>query len=285
MKMHINCPPRCIAKTLAFVVLLCGLVAAPLFAQTNELRDALPNLSDDQYLQLSTGALIYGLTIDGQSISQYFVQGTEAAAQALLAEGIEKGFALGAVSYIPYTPVLKAMDRPERQLAIFNKIRAISTQEGLTYISWRAGNKEKLLIERSAYMEDSKNLNKMLPDPIATVFPATAHSYVYQRDTSFGGNRYEHTYTNSDREIFVAIKNISSMKVLGLFTAVKSGQLSMNMGTYQLDDGLLLFALTSVEGRDPVVSALGLSVDLPSAFRRRIVSLQNWLVEQLNTIR
>ena len=94
MKMHINCPPRCIAKTLAFVVLLCGLVAAPLFAQTNELRDALPNLSDDQYLQLSTGALIYGLTIDGQSISSTLSR-DRSGAQALLAKGLRRALLLG----------------------------------------------------------------------------------------------------------------------------------------------------------------------------------------------
>lgn len=284
MKMLIDRWTHKVTKGLGLIILVLGIVAPTLFAQSTELRNALPNLTESQYLQLSSGELIYGLTIDNQAISQYFVSGSEAEKRALLAEEIEKGFGLGAVSYISYPPALKLMSRPDRQLAIFNKIRAISTQEGLTYISWRAGNKEKLLIERSSYMEDSKNLNKLLPDPVATVFPATEHSYVYQRDTSFGGNRYEHTYTNSDREIFVSIENISSMKVLGIFTAVKSGQLTINMGTYQLDDGLLLVALTSVEGRDPVVSALGLSVDLPSAFRRRIVSLQNWLIDQLNTI-
>ncbi len=57
------------------------------------------------------------------------------------------------------------------------------------------------------------------------------------------------------------------------------------MGTYQLDDGLLLVALTSIDGRDPpVVSIFGLEVDLPSAFRRRIVALQDWFRDQLDTL-
>ncbi|MFA7113666.1 MAG: DUF6675 family protein, partial [Sphaerochaeta sp.] len=119
---------------------------------------------------------------------------------------------------------------------------------------------------------------------VATVFPYSEESFVYQRDSSFGGNRYLHTYTNTDKEIFVEISNISNLKVLGLFTAVKSGQLSINMGTYQLQDGLLLVALTSVRDRKPEVSVLGLTVDLPSAFRRRIVALQNWFIDQLATI-
>jgi hypothetical protein len=284
MKMHINGESSSPLRCFVLVVALFFAIMTSVWAGSEELRAALPMLSDAEYEQLSRTEMVYGISLTGPPIIRYFVPGTEAARRALLVQDIEKGFALGAVNYIPYTPALKAMDQGERQLAIFNKIRAISTQEGVTYISHRAGDKERTLIERSSYMEDDRNLNRLLPDPVVTVFPLTAHSYVYQRDTSFGGNRYEHTYTNSDREIFVSIENISSMKVLGIFTAVKSGQLSMNMGTYQLDDGLLLVALTSIEGRNPTVSVLGLSVDLPSAFRRRIVAVQNWLIDQLNTI-
>lgn len=271
-------------RQVLFALLLISIASTALHAASGEIRRALPSLTEQQYSQLSDGEMVYGLTTNGGTIGQFFPSDSEVAKRALVAQQIEKGFALGAVSYIPYPPTLSGMGQAERQVAIFNALRAISTQEGLTYISWRAGNKEKLLIERSSYMADSKNLNTLLPDPVVSVLPPTAHSYVYQRDTSFGGNRYEHTYINSDREIFVTIENLSSMRVLGIFTALKSGQLSINMGTYQLEDGLLLYALTSVEGRDPVVSALGLSVDLPSAFRRRIVSLQSWLIGQLNII-
>lgn len=74
------------------------------------------------------------------------------------------------------------------------------------------------------------------------------------------------------------------MKVFNIFTAVGKDKLSISMGTYQLDDGVLLVALTSIEGRKPEVSILGYKVDLPSAFKRRITALQNWFVAQLATI-
>jgi hypothetical protein len=74
------------------------------------------------------------------------------------------------------------------------------------------------------------------------------------------------------------------MRVLGIFTAVKSEQLTISMATYQMDDGLLLMALTTIKDRDPKVSVLGITVDLPSAFKRRITALQNWFVDQLATI-
>lgn len=251
-----------------------------LFAVT-EIEQALPHLEANQYTKLKAGEIVHGESWESLPLTRFFVEGSEAAKQAGLAQKLEDGFSIAAVSYIPYGPKLQAMSEEERQLALFNSIRAISTQEGLTYISWRAGNKPKVLIDKSAYMEDDRNLNKLLPDPVATTFPRTAESYVFQRDSSFGGNRYLHTYTNSDKEIYVSIKNISSMKVFGIFTAVAKNKLSINMGTYLLEEGLLLTALTTIEGREPEVSVLGYKVDLPSAFMRRIRALQHWFVDQL----
>ncbi|MDT4761986.1 DUF6675 family protein [Sphaerochaeta sp. PS] len=264
-----------------FLLFVCTLGAV---SAASDIRAVLPFLGETQYAKLEAGEIVNGESVNGEPITPYFVDGSEAFARAQIAQGLEDGFSIAAVSYIPYGPKLLAMNDAERQLAIFNKIRAISTQEGLIYISWRAGNKPKVLIEKSAYMETEKDLNKLLPDPVATTFPLSAQSYVFQRDSSFGGNRYLHTYSNSDKEIFVSIQNISAMKVFGLFTAVPKGNLSINMGTYLLDEGVLLTALTTIEGRDPEVSVLGYKVDLPSAFKRRITALQNWFVAQLATI-
>lgn len=265
------------------VVVLFALYIVPLFANSG-IQQALPLLDADQVEQLLKRQTLNGSTIDGGKITQFFVPGTEAYARAKMAESATNGFSIAAVCYIPYGPKLKQMTTVERQLSIFNHIRAISTQEGLMYISWRAGNKPKLLIEKSSYMEDEKNLNTLLADPIASTLPTSIQSYVYQRDSSFGGNRYLHNYTNNDQEIFVEIKNLSAMKVFGLITAVPKEQLSINMGTYQMEDGLLLVALTTITDRDPTINIFGLSVDLPSAFMRRITALQNWFIARLDSV-
>lgn len=269
-------------KLLVFVGVV-SLSFGTLFAFV-DFRQALPDLDETAYQVLAKGEIIDGETIGGEQITQLFVPGTEASSRSHRAQNAENSFSIAAVSYIPYGPKLKDMDITKRQLAVFNAIRAISTQEGLMYISHRAGNKPKVLIEKSSYMEDEKNLNRLLPDPIATVFPRSEQSYVFQRDSSFGGNRYLHTYTNNDREIFVEISNISAIKVFGIFTAVPKGNLSINMATYLLDEGLLLMALTTIEDREPKISVLGISVDLPSSFLRRITALQEWFVGQLETI-
>jgi len=270
-------------KKLLVVLCVSFISLGTLFA-VSEVEQALPLLDRAAYQALEKGEILDAETVGGGQVTQLFVPKTEASKRSLIAQNAENGFSIAAVSYIPYGPKLKRMDTKEKQLAVFNAIRAISTQEGLMYISHRAGNKPKVLIEKSSYMEDEKDLNRLLPDPVATVFPRTEQSYVFQRDSSFGGNRYLHTYTNSDREIFVEITNISSLKVFGIFTAVPKENLSINMATYLLEDGLLLMALTTIEDRDPKISILGISVDLPSAFLRRITALQNWFVAQLETV-
>lgn len=265
-------------------VLCIGVFSLGSLFAVSDFRQALPLLDEGAYQALSQGVILDAETVGGGQITQLFVPGTVASSRSFVAQKAENGFSIAAVSYIPFGPKLKSLDTQQRQLTVFNAIRAISTQEGLMYISHRAGNKPKVLIEKSSYMEDEKNLNKLLADPIATVFPRSVQSYVFQRDSSFGGNRYLHTYTNSDREIFVEITNISAIKVFGIFTAVPKEKMSINMATYLLDDGLLLMALTTIEDRDPKISVLGISVDLPSSFLRRITALQEWFVGQLEAV-
>ena len=81
-------------------VLLCAIMMG-LPAASEEVRRALPMLSEAEYDELAHGEMIYGISLNGPAITRYFVAGTEAASRAEVAQKIEKGFALGAVNYIP----------------------------------------------------------------------------------------------------------------------------------------------------------------------------------------
>jgi hypothetical protein len=80
----------------------------------------------------------------------------------------------------------------------------------------------------------------------------------------------------------VNVVNLETMRVFGIFKAVDKEQLAIAMSTTQVDEGLLLVAMATIEGRDPQVKVLGISVDLPSAFTRRTTALGEWFVDQLN---
>lgn len=268
-----------------FVTISLLFIITSLYASsTEDIRKVLPGLAVSERESLLRGEIVSSTTIGGNAIAHLYPKDSYGQQDAIKAETATNSFSITALSFIPYGPKLQAMDKEARQLKIFNTLRAISTQEGITYISHRAGNQPRELIEKSRYIEDPKKRSSDLPDPVATTFPLKAESYVYQKDSTFSGNIYEHIYTNSLDEIYVSIKNLDSMKAYGLVTAVKKEKLSISLGTYQLEEGLLMYGLTTIEDKEPQINVLWYSVDLPSSFKRRITSLMEWFVASLEKI-
>lgn len=253
-------------------------LAMPLFALS--IGDAVPRLSEEQVAILEAGGLLKGESFEDDVKS--FIPVRSIAMEHLLVS-LEKpeSFTVVSLTFLPYPDSMRIMTEEERQVSIFNTMRSISTQEGITYISHRAGNKPKELIEKSWYLETPKSRSSMA-DPVSTSVLSTAEYIVYQKDSSFGSNIYRHRYTTSATEIFVNVVNLETMRVFGIFKAVDKEQLAIAMSTTQVDEGLLLVAMATIEGRDPEVKVLGISVDLPSAFTRRTTALGEWFVDQLN---
>lgn len=253
------------------------LLPAVLFGATIE--DVMGGLTKGQIQELRSGEIVKGESFE-DDVMLLVPDGT-IASQHLRGSLLKpESFTVVSLTYVPYPDYMKGMSEEERQVKIFNTMRAISTQEGITYISHRAGNKPKVLIEKSWYLEDEKSRSG-LPDPVSDTVPPTAEYVVFQRDSSFGSNKYGHSYQTSDTEIFVNVTNLETMRVFSIFKAVDEEKLEIAMATNQLEDGLLLSAMATIEGRDPEIKVLGISVDLPSAFTRRTTALGEWFVDQL----
>jgi hypothetical protein len=256
-------------------------VLLPMIIFSTTIKDSIPSLDGKEMDTLVSGEVVKGKSFD-DDVMRLVPQGTiaEKHLQEMLAT--PDSFTVVSLTYVPYPEYMKPMDVEERQVHIFNTMRSISTQEGITYISHRAGNKPKVLIEKSWYLEDV-NSRSGVADPVSNSVPTTAEYVVFQRDSSFGSNKYSHSYETSDTEIFVNVKNLETMRVFSIFKAVEEGKLAIAMATKQLDDGLLLSAMATIEGRDPEIRILGISVDLPSAFTRRTTALGEWFLDQLNS--
>ena len=262
-------------------VILCLLLLGTcslLFATS--LESVVPNISAQQLQSLRSGDIIKATSYN-EDITQYAPVDSYALTHLKESLNLKDSFTVISTILIPYPPKINHLDEGSRQIAIFNTMRSISTQEGITYISHRAGNKPKVLIEKSWYLETPKSRSGQ-KDPISYYVPKSAEYFVYQRDSSFGSNVYSHNYTTNEKEIFVKVKNLETIRVLSLFKAVAKEQLAIAMSTYQTDEGLLLTAMATISGRSPQVKVLGITVDLPSAFTRRTTALGEWFIEQLN---
>jgi hypothetical protein len=254
------------------------LVAIQIYGNKS-LQQIFPQLNQNEIQSLLDGKMLQGQSLY-TSIERFAPIGSMAYSNTRKVTQLDNAFSICAVTYIPYPGYLKSMSQKERQVEIFNTIRSISTQEGLMYISFRAGNVPKVLIEKSWYLETPSS-RKGLPDPVVTNVPATETNYVFQRDSTFKSNVYRHEYITNDDEIFLEVKNMETMRVFSIFAAVKSEQLAISMSTYQLEDGLVLYGIATIEDQKPVINILGYKVDLPSAFIRRVTALQNWFKEQI----
>ncbi len=260
---------------------LCVLLCSPMTLISYSLEDALPLLSESQIGSLREGEVLSGETLKGP-IAHLAPEGSLAAGKVKELEVLEEGFSITNLSYIPYPREFASLTHEQRMLSVFNTMRSVSTQEGITYISFRRGNEPHLLIRDSWYLETQRS-RRRLPDPVASTLPKEDESIVYQRDTSFGGNVYRHKYTIEEREIFLDIDNLETMRVLSILPVVRPEQLNISMSAFFLDDGLLLHAAANID-REPVVSFLGYTVHLPSAFNRRITALQEWFTAQLYSL-
>ena len=134
-----------------------------------------------------------------------------------------------------------------------------------------------------AYTLVDKDSKKQAYDARFSYAPDT---YTYQvaaylKDSVFGGNKYIIDYDIYESEIFMTITNYTDLKFL-VFSVAKKEEVNMCVDVLMTKEGIALFALSSVADRDPVVKTPIVEVDLPSAFMRRITSLRDWFVLEIN---
>ncbi|MBL7006786.1 MAG: hypothetical protein ISR78_06890 [Spirochaetia bacterium] len=199
-------------------------------------------------------------------------------------EGTITGFFTEALSYIPYPDSIQDKSPTEKNLQIVNLLRAVSTQEGLTYISYRKGNKPAVLITKS-YMVDRVGSRKKLEDPVLEILPTKIIDLVYQSDSSFFGNYYQYDYTIASDIIYIQVINKTNLAVFGIFPAITKEEYTAVVILQQLEEGVLVYSNAEIINRKPIISILGYKVHLPSAIARRWTAVHNWLFSQMETLK
>jgi hypothetical protein len=190
------------------------------------------------------------------------------------------GFAIASVSLIPYPQTWKDMDSSSRMLLLYDILGRISTQKGITYISRRAGYKPKELFSESYYIKDPDDTKTALPDPVPSAIPESEVRYVYQNDTSFDGNSYRSTYTNTDNELYFEVTNCTPMKYHGI-TCLKENELAMCFSVYPAAEGIIVDSAAIVTGHKTHVKILFMDVNLSDSFKRRTEALHTWYKNQV----
>lgn len=262
------------------LVVLLVLASCCLMLYAESVWNVLQNASQEQIDVLASGDMLETSTLGGTDMDAVCPFGSVLGETVSKAKAATSGFSEALTVLLPYPKTWEGLSKEQIQIELLNLMRGISTQEGITYISHRSGDKPKVLFDRSWYLSDPNDWKSKIDDPVVTELPSFIESYCYQKDSTFGGNIYRHDFTIDEDEIFLSVNNMTALKFMG-FTCVKEQQLNMYLDTYLTDEGILLSAMATIADRDPQVKVLFITVDLPSSFLRRVTALKEWLSDRL----
>ncbi len=191
---------------------------------------------------------------------------------------IEGDFFIEQLSLLPYPDGAGASE--EFMIRLYNTLRSVSTQEGITYISHRRGDREVELISE-AYVVERSGSRKALADPLVTELPSVDSLIVYSRDTSFGRNYYSHDYRTDGEEILLEMVNLTGLKAFWIFVVLPPRRLTMVVDLLPAEEGIILYTAAFAPDQPAEVNLLGFTVNLTTSFGNRLDALKKWLVERL----
>ncbi|MCR4675679.1 MAG: hypothetical protein K5634_00410 [Sphaerochaetaceae bacterium] len=245
----------------------------------SSVREILPELSDSDYEKIMRGESVESLTTTGDSTSELAPYGSIAWNMARDTENLDYAFSVSVLNFIPYPESFKNMTKEEKYIELFNIMQKISTIVGVEYDSQSSNGKGEVLF-KEASMLSAPDARKKIEDPVYTSVPNRVSSYAYLKDSRFGGNVYKLEYYAYNDEIFMEITNVKDIKYMG-FTCVKANSLHMYIDATMTEEGILVYGLSVVYNQEPTVKVLFVTVDLPSAFLKRIESLGTWFIDSV----
>lgn len=268
-------------KRLSIVVLLVFFVAIHVYAEPS-INDIISDMPQDKVEVFLSGDTVEMYSLNGEYVPSIAMDGSIGKSKAKNDYEKEGVFTLGLATFVKYPDSWECMSFDEKKLEIINTFLSISTIKGITYISHSAGDKPKVLFS-DAYTLVDKDSKKEAYDVKFSYAPS---SYKYQvaaylKDSVFGGNKYLIDYDISESEIFMTITNYADLKFL-FFKAVSKGELNMCVDAVMTKEGIAIFALATVYSQESSINTPVGSIHLPSAFMKRITSLKNWFIQEIN---
>ena len=268
-------------KRSSIIVILASFVVSFAFAEPS-VNDLISEMPQDKVEAFLNGETIEMYSLDGEYVPSIAMDGSMGKSKAKKDYEKDNAFTLGLCTFIEYPESWGNMSFEEKKLEIINTFLSISTIKGITYISHSSGEKPKVLFS-DAYTLVDKDSKKEAYD-VQFSYAPTSYKYqvaAYLKDSIFGGNKYLVNYDISESEIFMTITNYTDLKFM-FYKAVSKGELNMCVDAVMTKEGIAVFALATVYDQESSIQTPFGSIHLPSAFMKRITSLKNWFIQEIN---
>jgi hypothetical protein len=157
----------------------------------------------------------------------------------------------------------------ERELALYNIFRSVSTMEGIEYYS--ASRERMRIFYKESYAVSDPDSREPLADPTVTEIPETDRIYVFQEDSSFGRNVYTVEYARRDEAYLMSMTNLTRM-YYGILPVVAPENLEIHLTVVETEEGYLFYGACGVS----VISLFGMQDRAKDSFYNRIEALYRW---------
>jgi hypothetical protein len=131
--------------------------------------------------------------------------------------------------------------------SVYGILRSLGSLQGIEYYS--TSHKKMRTFYAESYIIDGPDSTVALNDPKAPIIGAIPQSetvYAFQRDLSFGANRYRYEYAAFPDAIRLSSSNLTKMSY-GIVTVAAPGELSTRLLVIQADNAILFYAASGAK--------------------------------------
>jgi hypothetical protein len=160
------------------------------------------------------------------------------------------------------------------RLALYNILRSIHTLKGIEYFSHSRGRMRVMF--HDAYIVDSPETRKKLPDRLVDIIPAYSTLYIYQNDSSFGENIFETVYYARNGYFLMKMENLTKIWY-GIVPLIDPHNLNYIIFIYPKGDTILFYSVICVNA----FNLFGIAGSRTASFYNRIKALYAWFCSQL----
>jgi hypothetical protein len=111
---------------------------------------------------------------------------------------------------------------------------------------------------------------------VATPAGAVRRIHIFQRDSSFGRNVLELTYTVTDHAVRLRMRNLSRMYYQGIVPAVAPENLELNLIVVPMGEKMLFYGNSAARP----IGLFGMESRVQRSFYNRLAALYRWFLAE-----
>ncbi|MDR3341932.1 MAG: hypothetical protein LBT14_03935 [Treponema sp.] len=156
---------------------------------------------------------------------------------------------------------------------IYNALAKIRNLKGRLYHSFTR-DENIPLFEEATRIQSPRRMTPIPDSPDAISVPRSETLYIRLKDVNFGNSYYRADITQQHQGLLYSLSNFKSLSYL-FIPVIKEGKFITQLYFEPLAEGVLVYSIAGADVSDFVAS----QVDIPSAIRKRLEVIIDWVVE------